>query len=239
VTAVPVNVARALIDGLRHDVIADSEPLRQLVPRRLMTLDESIQAALKAEREQRLPAHWVEGSLRCRNFEPRYAFYAKQASGFCLTDASPEQIWAELCRIGHRGDFFSLNALWWLRRVGDWLLGGPSFRRHRRHDSELRYGDVVDAWRVIGYDPPRKLTLLMEMKAPGSGVLEFEITQEGDKQRVTATAYFHPAGVWGLLYWYPLIPAHLWIFKGMTREVCLRAELQCLPGPDEGTHTLP
>ena len=85
---------------------------------------------------------------------------------------------------------------------------------------------MVGAWRVIGYDPPHKLTLLMEMKAPGSGVLEFEITHDSGKQRVTATAYFHPAGVWGLLYWFPLIPAHLWIFKGMTREVCRRAEVR-------------
>jgi hypothetical protein len=73
----------------------------------------------------------------------------------------------------------------------------------------------------------------MEMKAPGSGVLEFEIIPEGDHNRVVATAYFHPAGVWGLLYWYPLIPAHLWIFKGMTREVCRRTEAHTAlpPGP--------
>ncbi len=224
VTAVPYNVARALIDGLRHDVLADTTPLRQLIPRELMPLDVAIESALKAEREQTLPAHWVEGSMHCRNYEPRYAFYAKQASGYCLTSASPDKIWAAVCTIGDRGDFFSLNLLWWIRRVGDWLIGGPSFRRHRRHSRELRYGDVVDAWRVIGYDPNHKLTLLMEMKAPGAGVLEFEITEEGNMHRVKATAYFHPAGVWGLLYWYPLIPAHLWIFKGMTREVCRRAE---------------
>ncbi len=224
ITAVPVNVAAALIDGLKHDVKADTAPVRALVPRELLPLEQQIDAALKAERNQALPAHWVEGSIRCRNFEPRYAFYAKQASGYCDTDASAERLWAEVCRVGHRGDFFSLNVLWWIRRLGDWLLGGPSFRRQRRHDSELRYGDVLDAWRVIGYDPPHKLTLLMEMKAPGGGVLEFEIQSEGGRRRVTATAYFHPAGVWGLLYWYPLIPAHLWIFKGMTREVCRRAE---------------
>lgn len=224
VTAVPVNVARALIDGLRHDVLADSEPLRKLVPLKLKTLEEATRAALEAEQQQRVPAHWVEGSMPCRNFEPRYAFYAKQASGYCLTDASAQRVWEEVCRIGHRGDFFSLNLLWWIRRAGDWLIGGPSFRRHRRHPSELRYGDVADAWRVIGYQPGHKLTLLMEMKAPGGGVLEFELTPEGQHLRLTATAYFHPAGVWGLLYWYPLIPAHLWIFKGMTQEVVRRAE---------------
>ncbi len=47
----------------------------------------------------------------------------------------------------------------------------------------------------------------------------------GEMREVRATAYFHPAGVWGLLYWYPLAPFHLWIFKAMTREIARRAEL--------------
>jgi len=226
VTTVPVNIARALIDGLKHDVVANSGPLQALVPLPLMTLEQSIQSTLAAERNQAVPAHWVEGSLRCRNFEPRYAFYAKQASGSCTSAASPEALWTEICKVGSNGDFFALNSLWWLRRLGDWLIGGPSFRRQRRHPGELRYGDVVDAWRVIGYAPQQKLTLLLEMKLPGAGVLEFEIAQEGGRQQVTASAYFHPAGVWGLLYWYPLVPFHLWIFRAMTREIVRRAELE-------------
>jgi len=56
-------------------------------------------------------------------------------------------------------------------------------------------------------------------------MLELTLTPVGEGQtRVTATAYWHPAGVWGLLYWYALAPAHLVIFKGMTREICARAE---------------
>ena len=112
-----------------------------------------------------------------------------------------------------------------MRGAADWVIGGPSFRRKRRHPTDLRVGDVVDAWRVISLQPERKLTLLLEMKLPGSGVLEFELVPEGDRHRVHSTAYFHPAGVWGLLYWYPLVPFHLWIFKGMTREIGRRAHL--------------
>jgi hypothetical protein len=85
-------------------------------------------------------------------------------------------------------------------------------------------GDVVDAWRVIALRPEHKLDLLLEMKLPGSGVLEFEILTREDKSEVKATAYFHPAGVWGLLYWYPLIPFHQWAFTAMTREIARRAE---------------
>jgi hypothetical protein len=41
--------------------------------------------------------------------------------------------------------------------------------------------------------------------------------------RVSATAYWHPAGVWGLAYWYALVPAHAFIFKGLTRAILRRA----------------
>jgi uncharacterized protein YbjT (DUF2867 family) len=224
VTTVPVNIARALIDGLKHDVLANNAPLRELVPIQLHSLEQSIAAALEAERDHNIPAHWVEGSIRCRNFEPKYAYYAKQASGSCSSSASADELWRVICRIGNKQDFFALNPLWWLRGAGDWLVGGPSFRRRRRDPDELRMGDVVDAWRVIAVQPQRKLTMLLEMKLPGAGVLEFEIVPAGDAREVRATAYFHPAGVWGLLYWYPLVPFHLWIFKAMTREINRRAE---------------
>ena len=75
--------------------------------------------------------------------------------------------------------------------------------------------------------PGKQLTMLMEMKAPGAGVLEFAIDENGSDQRtITVTAYFHPAGVWGLLYWLPLLPFHAYIFRGMTRVIAQRAEAE-------------
>ena len=73
--------------------------------------------------------------------------------------------------------------------------------------------------------PGKQLTMVMEMKATGAGVLEFGIDDNDNGQRtVTATAYFHPAGVWGILYWLVLLPFHAFIFRGMTREIAARAE---------------
>jgi len=106
----------------------------------------------------------------------------------------------------------------------DWTVGGPSFRRRRRHPDELRVGDVVDSWRAIAVEPEKKLTLLMEMKAPGAGVLEFVIRDVDGKRRISATAYWHPAGPLGLLYWYALLPAHVFLFKGLTTAIARRAE---------------
>jgi len=224
VTSVPVGVARALVEGLEHDLVADDAEIRRLVPRRLLGLEAAIRAAREADLRHDLAARWVEGSIACRNYRPEYGFYAKRASASAAGDVPAERLFAEVCRIGGDEGWFYANGLWWLRRAGDWLAGGPSFRRRRRHPERLRVGDVVDSWRVIGLEPQQRLTLMMEMTGPGAGVLEFVVRPADDGgASVTATAYWHPAGVAGLLYWYALVPAHLFIFTGLTRALVRRA----------------
>ncbi len=83
---------------------------------------------------------------------------------------------------------------------------------------------MIDAWRVVGLEPCERLTLLMEMKATGSGVLEFSIVDQGDTRKIVVHAYWHPAGVWGLLYWYSTLPFHSFLFRGMAREIATRVE---------------
>ncbi len=224
VTSVPTNIARALIDGLEHDVIADDREIRELVPQRLLSFEQAVMASLKAEREHTLQAHWVEGSLVCRDFNPQYAFYAKRAGATARTTASATAIWRQVMAFGGDEGYFFADSLWFVRRVLDWLVGGPSFRRRRRHPAKLRVGDVVDSWRAIAVQPDRRLTLLMEMKAPGAGVLEFEIGDDGETRTISATAYWHPAGPPGLLYWYVLLPFHDFLFQGLTRAIARRAE---------------
>lgn len=225
VTSVPTPVARALIEGLRHDFVADDSALRRLVPQRLLGFRESVDAVFEAERGSTVQARWTEGAFAMRDYRIDYAFYAKRASGNAETAASPEAVWRVLTRIGGDNRYFYLDALWSLREMLDWLVGGPGMLRGRRHPTELRVGDRVDSWTVVGVEPERRLTLRFGMKAPGAGVLEFELApaMQG-RTRLTATAYWHPAGVWGLLYWYSLAPAHVVIFSGMTRAICRLAE---------------
>jgi len=223
VTSVARDSGRALIDGLSQDVVADDPRLVTIIPQELLDFDASAKEALAADRQHAVVSRWVEGSIACRSFNPDYGYYAKRESRSLDTDESPAALWSVLCRFGFRGDFFYGYPLWWLRRLGDWLIGGPSFRRRRRHPENLRVGDVIDSWRVIGLEPERRLTLLMEMKAPGSGVLEFTIDASGARRRLTMTAYFHPAGAWGLAYWYALLPAHAFLFSGTVRNINKRA----------------
>lgn len=223
VTSVPTDIARALIGGLSQDVIAQDQRLAKVIPQELLDFDAAAAAAIDADRQHELPAHWVENAVLCENFSPDYAYYAKRAHGSAVTEAESADIWAVICQFGSDGDFFYARPLWWLRRMLDWVLGGPSFRRRRRHRHALRVGDVIDAWRVIDIEPEESLTLLMEMRAPGAGVLRFTIADLGAKRRIDVQAHLHPAGVWGLLYWYLTLPFHAILFKGTAREISKRS----------------
>jgi uncharacterized protein YbjT (DUF2867 family) len=223
VTSVPTNIARALIDGLSQDVIASDNNLSELIPQELLDFEASARDALEADRQHAIPARWVESAAVCDTFRPEYAYYAKQEQGQALTTASPAALWRVVLAVGHRGDYFFGRGLWWLRRVIDYVIGGPSFRRGRRHPHDLRVGDVIDSWRVIALEPEKRLTLLMEMKAPGAGVLEFLIDDLGDERRVTMRAYWHPAGVWGLIYWYMTLPVHSLLFRRSAAAIVHRA----------------
>jgi len=223
VTAVPANIARALIDGLSQDVIASDKRIMSLVPQDLLGFDAAAKDALEADRQHAIPARWVESAAVCETFRPEYAFYAKQAEGSATTAATVDMLWHVILGFGNDGDYFYARMLWWLRRLIDYVLNGPSFRRGRRHPGELRVGDVIDAWRVIALEPGERLTLLMELKAPGAGVLEFLVDDLGDERRVTAHAYWHPAGVWGLLYWYATLPIHSLLFRKTAGAITSRA----------------
>lgn len=223
-TAVPANIARALIGGLKHDFSADDAALRELVPQRLLGVREAIEAAFAAEREHRVAARWSEGAFAIRGFRHDVAFYARRASGSSVAAASPAAVWRQVCAIGGDNRYYYMNALWRIREIIDWMVGGPGLTRGRRHPTELRLGDTLDYWTVIGIQPQRSLTLHFGMRAPGSGVLEFELQPLSASQtRVSVTAYWHPRGVWGLAYWWLLVPAHLFLFRGFTAAIARRA----------------
>jgi len=224
VTAVPAKIARALIGGLKHDLPADDAELRGLVPQRLLTFRESVAAALQAERSDAVASRWTEGRLMFRGFQLDNSFYAKRAGGHAVGSASPAALWKVTTGLGGRNGYYYVGWLWWIRGAIDWLFGGPGLTRGRRHPTEVRLGDRIDYWTVLALEPGRRLTLHFGMRAPGSGVLEFEIDPEpGGLTRLGVTAYWHPQGVWGLLYWYAMIPAHLFLFRGMTAAMMERA----------------
>ncbi len=160
-----------------------------------------------------------------RQNRPDFAYYAKRFSGAAVAAAPAAALWRVVSAIGGENGYYFLDGLWTLRGLLDRLAGGTGLSRGRRDPQALAVGDVVDFWRVAAVEPGKRLTLLAEMKLPGSATLEFELRPEDEQRtRVTVTGYFHPAGARGLLYWHALGPAHLVIFDGLARAIARRAE---------------
>ena len=223
VTAVPANVARPLIDGLKHDLIADETDIQRILPRELTSYKDAIHKALEGEKLTEMPARWTEGAIHFGGFHPEYSFYSKKEIAKVHATVRADSIWSVVQAVGANNGWYALNWLWQLRGILDRLIGGVGMRRGRRHPSAIRVGDAIDFWRVVAVEPGRRLTLLAEMKLPGSAVLEFGIDSNSDESSLTTSAYFHPAGVFGLLYWYILTPIHPAIFRGMTQAIVRQA----------------
>lgn len=133
-----------------------------------------------------------------------------------VTIAAPA--WAAyraVCRVGGGNGWYAV----WLWKIRGWLdraAGGPGLRRGRRHPDSLRYGDALDFWRVVGLEKNRSLSLRAEMRLPGEALLDFRIEAEGDGRcKLVQTALFEPRGLFGLLYWYAVLPFHGLVFRGM------------------------
>ncbi len=229
-STVPINIARALVDGLKYDFYAKDAELRQLVPQKLLDFREAVTVAFAAEIDHLLVSRWTEGAFNIGKYNNAYTYYPNHVNGSAVSKASPEAVWRILMGLGGKNGYYYLTWLWYLREFLDWVLGGKGLHRGRRHPHEVRVGDTIDSWRVISVKRERRLTLGLGLKSPGAGALEFDIEQVGEETRITATAYWHSLGFWGLVYWYSFYPAHYLLFRGLTREICRRAE-------QEGAHT--
>jgi hypothetical protein len=124
---------------------------------------------------------------------------------------------------GERGWYFG-TWLWRIRGAVDLLMGGVGMRRGRRNPDAPAVGDTLDFWRVEAYEQDRRLRLAAEMKVPGRAWLEFEVVPDGGGALVYQTAVFEPTGLFGLVYWYGLLPVHAAIFGGMLRKIAQRAQ---------------
>jgi hypothetical protein len=105
-------------------------------------------------------------------------------------------------------------------------------RRYPWGRPESKYIESPDSsacsWPSIeAYEPDRRLRLRADLKLPGHGWLEFQVTPLDDGQRslIRQTATFDPRGLLGRAYWYVLLPVHEWMFSGLLHEIARRGGL--------------
>ena len=228
VTPVPASIAGPLIEGLRNEVIVrDPVPARQFDVRP-MPFVRAVERAIA-----RIDGHEIETTWFDSTGRPGRAALADDGSreGMIVdrqrrrVRASATTTFAEIERLGGRSGWPFANVLWGLRGLLDRIVGGPGMRLGRRDPERVRVGDAVDFWRVEAVRRPKLLRLRAEMKVPGRAWLQYQVTDDGRGGcAVTQTAFFEPKGLSGRAYWYVLLPAHLFIFRGSIRELARRAE---------------
>lgn len=224
VTPISHRIARPLAEGLRNRVVCRNDDAVRLMPHECMTVGAAIAAALGRSAGGEVETAWSDAG--------RIPGDPDWAGGRVFVDqrsvqvaANCDTVFSSVCRIGGNKGYFAANWLWRLRGALDRLVGGPGLRRGRRDPDKLAFGEVVDFWRVTGFDDRRRLELRAEMRLPGEATLTFEVTPASDTTCILKqTARFKPRGLAGLAYWYAVAPLHGIVFKGMLRGIRRVAE---------------
>ncbi|GMQ46296.1 DUF2867 domain-containing protein [Vibrio sp. 10N] len=225
VTSVPSSIGRALLAGLEHDFIADSQSIRQRFPQPLISYQQSVATSIQQDGEFIRSNVWGFEPAALSRWQAGYGYYPKKTGASFTTTKRAEQLWEVVKTIGDPKDsYFFANALWRTREWLDIFFGGGRPVRRSPEGPELKIGDFIDSWKVIRCEQPHFLSLLFGMKGPGLGRLEFTITDHGDQREINISAWWHPKGFLGLLYWFAMMPAHLFIFKGMVRAIVRKAK---------------
>jgi len=246
VTPVPSYIARPLAEGLRNPVVCQENRIRSIIPQDLLDCRETIRLALGLVREECVETCWADAGpitypewAQCGDVP--YAGGTVLEAGYrVVLDATPDEVWETIARIGGRRGWYSSRFLWALRGLIDRLVGGMGLSRGRPDPVRLRSGDPVDFFRVLEVRESKRLSLISEMKFPGEATLEFQLYSlpEGGTE-LQQLSRFLPKGVSGLVYWYSLYPFHQYVFNGMLKGIARSVGSRILDGPDRFAPRLP
>lgn len=238
VLPVPPSISAPLLEGAKNEVVARDNSIRELIPQELMTISEVIRRAIKKDSLQIVETRWTDaGEIQspewARKGDASYAGGTLLQSGFRVwLNALPEEIWPAIRRMGGHNGYYYGDLLWKIRGWMDTLAGGVGLRRGRRHPEYLQVGDALDFWRVLDVTPPERLILVAEMKLPGEAILDINIIQRGNTSEIQFSTRFRPRGLYGVFYWYSLLPAHDLLFGGMLKAIAGKIGCPILKGPE-------
>jgi uncharacterized protein YbjT (DUF2867 family) len=232
VTPIPSSYARPLIEGLRNPVVVSDGSAAELFPAiKPMSYEAAVRLAVQRTTLHQVETSWTS-SLSAAPYVNPVGTTLESVEGMLLerrvaeVRADAATVYRVFRGIGGRRGWLYANWTWRLRGIADRLIGGVGMRRGRRDPNYLVPGDALDWWRVEAVQPNALLRLRAEMKLPGRGWLEFSVEPHGkERARLSQTAYFHPTGLSGVVYWYGLYPIHRLIFSGMLAAIVRRAEL--------------
>ena len=245
ISPVPHSIALPLTEGLSSNAVCSDKRIQSIIPQNLFSPREAIRTALDKIIQEQVDTCWADAGdivtpewAHCGDSD--WAGGTIMQCGYRVRiNATPDEVWLPISRIGGHTGYYYADGLWWLRGLMDRLVGGVGLRRGRRHPIELRTGDALDFWRVMEVAPKERLVLLAEMKIPGEALLEFKIYPMGNQYtELEMLSRFLPRGLWGMLYWYILYPFHEKIFFGMLKAIAGVIEKPIAYGPERFTPRL-
>lgn len=229
VTPLPINIARPLVDSLKHEVVVHDLTATDRFGLDLIGFRQSVELAVEVADGLDPPTRWsdAEASSPARPMasDPSWSGETLFEERRTLdSHAEPDDLYWAFSRIGGDVGYYGFSWAWKLRGLIDTMVGGVGLRRGRRHPNEIRPGDAIDFWRVAGVEPGSRLELVAEMKLPGRAWLAWTAEATSDGSTLMQEAFFEPRGLLGRVYWWALTPLHGPIFRRMARRIVDTAE---------------
>ncbi|CAB4879181.1 unannotated protein [freshwater metagenome] len=229
VTPVPTSLARPLVESLISEVVADpKKSIDSVIPKPaegLLNVESAITLALSRIADHNVATRWSDATFptapwqKAQNDPDWAGEMLLRDSREIFTTKSVESVWEKIEAIGGDNGWYGSDWLWYLRGLLDRLFGGVGLRRGRRDSETLRVGESLDFWRVEALEKNHRLKLYAEMILPGKAWLEFTVDSVDGKTRVVQVAIFAPRGLGGQLYWYSVLPLHVFLFPTMLRNI--------------------
>lgn len=228
VTPLPSGVARPLVESLSVEVTVADNSFAARAAAPLTGYRDAVARALQRSQDLDVPTRWSGvaywPALPYPN-DPDWAGGTEYTDVQEVETSAPgDDLWWAVSRIGGNVGYYRMDWAWRVRGILDAIFGGVGLRRGRRHPVELRKGESVDFWRVVGVDRGSSLQLYAEMKLPGDAWLVFEVSPKTSGGRLVQTALFRPRGLWGRVYWWVMFPFHVFIFGRMAGAIADAAE---------------
>jgi uncharacterized protein YbjT (DUF2867 family) len=226
VTSTSYYLAVNLVNSMKIEVVCSDNRLKEMLSIETITYREAVQQALERINLGTVESRWTDALTLKKNNQQLFDYMDVPTYGtmgdkrLFKIDKNPEDVLNNMFAIGGDVGWYYMDWAWRIRGMFDRLVGGVGLRRGRRSATELNPGDALDFWRVLIADRRQmRLLLFAEMKVPGEAWLELKIVKKDESYYLHQQATFMPMGLSGRLYWYLLLPIHIYIFKGMGKNI--------------------
>jgi len=225
VTSTSYYLAVNLVNSMKVEVVCNDTRLKDILNITPLTYKEACRRALERINLDTVQSSWTD-AVSMKN--PGQLFQYQDVPLFgILRDrrriklkGDPKAVLNKIFSIGGDTGWYYANWIWKVRGMLDKMAGGVGLRRGRRNATDLYPGDSLDFWRVLIADKENmRLLLFAEMKVPGEAWLEFRILKKNDGFYLYQTATFMPYGLSGRIYWFLMLPFHLFMFQGMIKKI--------------------